>query len=226
MFDLCAHDLSKLFWSRLLHMNGWGMSLKMDWVEARGNELNASIANMDYKTGSVPLSTAAWLFMLAFYLRPQRTVEVGTFLGKSTMALALGQNGGEIWTCDKDNNVPGTPEQWSELNTKVHFHPKTTSTAMLNDKELKWPVGLLFFDGRILPDDIDPILTLSNDSTVYAFDDFEGTEKGVANVAALRTKDHVLIYPPAPELLYPHGVTDRSTLALLVPVKMFRFTAQ
>ena len=74
-------------------------------------------------------------------------------------------------------------------------------------------MDLFFFDGRILPQDLELIHALSHPKTVYFFDDYVGTEKGVVNVA--------LLYPTLPRhvLADPYKAFDgRTTLAALVPV--------
>lgn len=227
-FDICAHDLSKIFWQRLLRLSAW----KVDDVVA--DALNtADITELDredmeYKTGSIPLATATWLTLLADHIRPKHAYEVGTFIGRSTRAIAAGMNGGILCSCDASNPAPESIEdEVFENQTIISLHPKTTSTDMFSRMDTAAAKGdLFFFDGRIMPDDVALIRNLSHENTVYAFDDFEGIEKGVSNVATLRTREAVLILPPDQELLAPFGVVDRSTLALLVPLTMFRFTAQ
>lgn len=220
MFDISAHDLSTMFWNRLLHLSGWDVKEAVDVVSLHGDECEVMRPRMDYQTGSIPISTAVWLYLLAKQLRPRNVVEVGTFIGKSTMALAAGMCGGNIWTCDGSNDflVPnGTP-------TKILGHGKTMSADML--RGISDLADLIFYDGRVHAEDLEHVRRLTHDRTILAFDDFEGTEKGVANVAIVRSPGLALIYPPSPELLKHYGVGDRSTLALLVPNVLFRFTSQ
>jgi len=228
MFDICTHDLSELFWKRLLRLSAWNVEAAVSAALPDGDAAELDRDDMTYKTGSIPLATAVWLTLLAQHLKPKRAYEVGTFIGKSTRALAYGMAGGQIWTCDASNPAPESLESEShESETIINLHPMTTSTQMFAAMDAEVSKGdLFFFDGRIMPDDLPHIARLSHERTVYAFDDFEGCEKGVANASMLGRRDMRLIYPPAPELLAPLGVLDRSTLALLVPTAMFRMTAQ
>jgi hypothetical protein len=233
MFDICAHDLSALFWNRLLRLSAWDLEAAVGTIWGHHQTCELDRAEMDYKTGSIPLATAVWLYALAKHIKPIRAFEVGTFIGKSTLAIAEGMDGGVLFTCDASNEAPESlTSENQESSTIIECHPKTTSTSMFtkiaaaSDDEHASEGDLFFFDGRIQGEDMALITHLSHDKTIYAFDDFEGTEKGVANVAQFSRKAHALIYPPAPELLAPFGVVDRSTLALLVPVGLFRFTAQ
>lgn len=225
MFDLCTHDLSALFWKRLLHMQGWNVDNFYHELLSRGETCELDRSPMDYQTGSIPFSTALWLALLARHLKPARVFEVGTFIGKSTAALAIGMDGGQIWTCDSSNPAPEWIEdERHDLQTIISVNPHTGSTKALLDLPEEPKIDLFFFDGRVMDEDVDLVAKRSHPGTVYAFDDFEGIEKGVANISKLRHAGLVTIYPPA---IAPHPlVADRSTLALLVPGPLFRFTAQ
>lgn len=153
-----------------------------------------------YNTGTVPLETAVLLRALCRYYQPQIAVEVGTFIGTSTLALDASR---AIYTCDRSNDcVPGTDH--------ILTHPYQSSTDML--KEIQEPVDLFFFDGRIQPEDLPHVQRLSHSRTVYAFDDCVGTEKGVVNASRLRplVPEHVFIPPYA-------AFGNRTTLGALLP---------
>lgn len=139
----------------------------------------------DYKTGSINLSAMHTLAALSLYYQPMVTIEIGTFIGRSACMLATY---GKVYTCDKDNDCfPGSDH--------IQCFGKTNSTDML--KQLKDPADLFFFDGRIQDADLEHIYRLSNPRTVYAFDDFEGVEKGVANVIKLsRVFDNYILIAP------------------------------
>ncbi len=55
-------------------------------------------------TGSIPVASQWALFALAYFTGPEVVVEMGTFIGKSAMALAKGMDAagkpGEVHTCD------------------------------------------------------------------------------------------------------------------------------
>jgi hypothetical protein len=140
-----------------------------------------------YNTGSMNFDSALALRALSKLVEPEVVVEVGTFIGVSTRALRAER----IYTCDFSNDcLPATQ--------RIKTFPHHTSTQMLQkvneDGEL---VDLFFFDGRLDKKDRDLIQQLSTEDTVYAFDDYEGTEKGWANVNLLKKSlpDHVLVEP-------------------------------
>jgi hypothetical protein len=156
-----------------------------------------------YNTGTVPVETALMLRLLSLQYQVKTAVEIGTFIGTSTLAIGAE----EVFTCDRDNNcLPSLPG--------VTTHPYTTSTAMLEGLAARGVrADLFFFDGRIQPADVPLIQTLAHPRTVYAFDDFNGTAKGVVNAQMLGPllPDHAL----AP----PYTASDgQSTLAALVPI--------
>ena len=54
---------------------------------------------------------------------------------------------------------------------------------------------LIYLDGRLSQQDVEPLNKIIHDKTVFVMDDFEGTEKGVANAMMLESPGRVLIYP-------------------------------
>lgn len=155
-----------------------------------------------YRTGSIPWETAVRLRAMSRFYLPQVVCEIGTFIGRSTLALKAGR---VLYTCDKDNDcVP--------LTEAIITHPYRTSTEMLG--EIQEPVDFFFFDGRIQEEDLPEIARLSHRGTVYAFDDYVSREKGVVNVERLQAivSSTYLLIPPEIDR------SDRTTLAALVPM--------
>lgn len=167
------------------------------------------LRNATYKTGSITISAMAHLRLFCDEFRPVIVAEVGTFVGRSTLAMVSSETVEHIFTCDKDNDcLNGTPV--------ITVFPKTTSTKMFEKLLAKDVlVDMFFFDGRILPQDIALILRLSGPRTLYVFDDYEGQEKGFANVEILRPylKGYVLIEPP----ILDRDPTKKVTIAALIP---------
>lgn len=165
------------------------------------------------KTGTMSLASCKALYALSARVLPKVTVEVGTFIGTSTRTLAL--LAGQVFTCDKDNDLLHANHVQPDMG-KVTTYPMQTSTAMLTDlvgKGYRGKVDLFFFDGRIQDEDMGLIGLLSHDRTVYAFDDYEGQEKGVVNMrrfaGTITTRRHEVVLP-APD----------TTIAALVPYWM------
>jgi hypothetical protein len=173
-----------------------------------------------YNTGSVSLDAMFALYSIAHFFKPTVVAEVGTFIGNSTYALALGMNNpaGELYTCDHSNDI-----QLESMPVPVTQYRHAQSSAMFKaliaaDKK----VDLMFFDGRLSADDMPLIGKLSTYDTVYVFDDFEGIEKGVSNVGMFMANSHTrigyyLVYPPK---------NMNCTIAMLVPRKLVEWTDQ
>lgn len=163
----------------------------------------------EYDTGTVPEASAVALRALCEWFRPREVVEIGTFIGTSAFAILGCKSVKRLFTCDKDNAC-------LESQGRLMVYPKTRSTLMLRKlaSEVR-KIDLFFFDGRIQPADIESIVGLSKPETVYAFDDYEGHEKGVINADLLAPvfPAHRLIPPPADVW----GLDSRSTVAVLVP---------
>ena len=157
-----------------------------------------------FNTGSISRTAAVALRALAAWRQPEIVVEVGTFIGVSTLSLARGVE--VLWTCDISNDC-------FDSNSVVRAHPYTKSTDLLRQlvKDGGW-VDLFFFDGLLTPEDVPLIRQLSTPDTVFVFDDYNGQFKGVVNAGKLTPffLKHVLIAADGP-------VKDDTTLAVLVP---------
>lgn len=189
-----------------------------DWVflsERIKHDAEVRRAWADYDTGSIATEEVYALLALAERIRAQVVIEVGTFVGASTMAMAAARTVKAVYTCDSSNDC--LPSAFV-----VHCYPKQTSTQMLRDLIDKRVVAdLCFFDGVLSPIDVDLLAQVTHERTYYAFHDYNFgpkirksgkletvPRKGVGNVRLLypRLPKHVLIEP-----------FEGSTLALLVP---------
>ena len=171
----------------------------------------------DYNTGSLNEWDMVDLITIASYFKPRILAEVGTFIGRSTYALAVGSGSDAlIYTCDASNDIP-LPDMPPDA-AKVIRNPRSSSVEMFNRMLADGyanRVDLFFIDGRLTEADLILMNQLSHDRTVLVLDDFEGIEKGVDNAMLLGNQNHLLIYPR----------TEGKT-ALLVPVKLLQLTAQ
>lgn len=152
------------------------------------------IAQADYQTGSLGEGDCAELRGIVRHFDPKVIAEVGTYIGRSTRAMASGMSGGVIYTCDASNDIK-LPDLYGGA---VEQFPKQTSTQMfktLLERDVK--VDLFYIDGRLSGEDTDLMANLSRNA-VIVLDDFEGVEKGVANASLLlatQFKGHILVYP-------------------------------
>ena len=174
----------------------------------------------DYNTGSVSVDAMYTLFCIAHFFKPKVIAEVGTFIGNSTFAMAEGAGTGdncEIHTCDYSNDIK------LESSIGAVQYPKVPSTEMFGKMaQAGKRVDLTFFDGRLTPGDIALISKLVTDDTVYVFDDFEGIEKGVANVGLFMSYPNIKV---AYHLIYPPKNLN-CKIAMLLPRKYVEWTDQ
>lgn len=165
-------------------------------------DAQARRARARYDTGSISRETALLLRAVSLQLRPAVAIEIGTFIGASTLAIAAGH----VYTCDGSNDC-------LESTPTVTCHPFTKSRTMLRRLlERGIRAELFFFDGRIRDEDVPMIQRMARPGAVFLFDDYEPGEKGAVNID--RLSPHLQGY----ELLEPFvGFADRTTLAALWP---------
>ena len=194
---------------------------RADWLErvrANFSVAEGRRSRADYDTGSITELEAYSLCALAEDCRARVVIEVGTFIGNSTQALAMGSAVETVYTCDASNDCfPATDV--------IKTYPHRSSTDMLQDLRKRGvSADLCFFDGTLRHVDADLLKALTHKGTVFAFHDYNfgpkereknGVKyletvprKGIGNVDLLKPRlwKHVLVQPQ-PE----------TTLALLVP---------
>lgn len=207
--SVAARDVN--VWDRFLAV------VRQPWQEAIariGREADARRVRADYDTGSVLASEAYALLALAEYLQARVVIEVGTFIGTSTCALAAASTVRAVYTCDVSNDC-------LDGDAVIATFPKQTSTQMLQTLvERGVKADLCFFDGVLRPEDLPLLASVCGPSPVFAVHDYNygpkirswGLEtmprKGIGNVRLLQP------YWPAHVVIDPIG---ESTLALLVP---------
>lgn len=170
----------------------------------------------DYDTGSITPLEACLLWALADDIQARTVIEVGTFIGTSTSALASASTVKAVYTCDVSNDcLPGTHV--------IKVFPKQTSTEMLRQLSAQGVLAdLCFFDGVLTREDIELLASVCHTNTVFALHDHNygpkirkhGMEimprKGIGNAQLLQAKWSWLhLVEPLPE----------TTLAALVPEK-------
>ena len=167
-------------------------------------------AKADYNTGCVPYEDALDLCKIVFFFRPKVIAEVGTFIGVSTRVMHWAMpNDGQIYTCDMSNDID------LGLN-QVTQYPKKPSHEMFADLESKGvKVDMVYLDGRLSEKDIAPLMSIIHDKTIFVLDDFEGTEKGVANALILEGGNIALVYP-----------REGNKTAIVIPMNMLQLIHQ
>lgn len=179
--------LSEIVWGIIDEKVG---DFPFETVEKIVEDQQALRSSAEYNTGSLPYDDAIELYKVVRFFKPDAIAEVGTFIGVSTLTMNLAlERLVDIYTCDASNAI--------DLDVPNIFqYRKMVSPDMFKDmanKEVK--VDLVYLDGRLGQDDIEPLSKIVHDKTVFVMDDFEGTEKGVANAMMLESPSRVLIYP-------------------------------
>jgi predicted O-methyltransferase YrrM len=178
------------------------------------------------QTGSINAESVWTLYSIAAYFKPQVIAEVGTYVGRSTVALAEGQRDGNvsngiIYTCDAQNSCDLSQlAAFATSDTELEQFKTLTSTHMFRTLiERKMKLDLLHLDGRLVEPDFPLVKGLVTDDTIITLDDFEFDQKGHDNARSLLIALGKVNY----QVVYPAPGT---TTAMLLPRKLLHFTEQ
>lgn len=177
-------------------------------------------------TGSINADSVWALYALANYFKPQTIIEVGTYVGRSTIALAEGQRDGyvtepEIYTCDATNHCDlSTLTAFATNEVQVEQFKFQTSTHMFSTLAERGVVAdWVHLDGRLVEPDFPHLKKLIHDNTIFSLDDFEFDQKGMGNAKALL----LMLRMPFYAVIYPAPGT---TTAVILPRSLLHFTEQ
>lgn len=224
-------EFSELFWM-IIFSGGISILREAEDAITKKNSYFESLRNQaTYNTGSITISTSVTLALLTSYFQPRSVAEVGTFIGRSTFSLALGaQLSGKplesLHSCDLSNDIE---LDLQDLTTVVQY-PRQGSNQMFSKLvDANIIPDLYFVDGRLASDDVALMAALGAEKAIILLDDFEGTEKGVANAHLLLESykdNYLLAYPPHLSFLKIYGLLERTSVAALVPKNRIAFVNQ
>ncbi len=224
-------DLSLIFWKKILDNSLMKQHTYQKSFFAKIDSLDDLRDQSTFNTGSVSSTTAWILFSLCLFFKPKNILEVGSFIGKSTFSMALAadtylkEKKSEIFCCDLSNKIifPNL------TTTKIHQFHKTTSTDMLKQIEDEKIFDLIHLDGKLNPKDFDLLKNKISQNTLFAFDDFDGNNKGVINYHLLldsnviSKKTHCVVYPVQKEISNSFNLLEPSTTAVVLPFNLLTF---
>ena len=226
---ISSRKFSELFWELICTEHFMNQS-QVNELLKKLKQLEYLIDQATYKTGSISNVSALILYYLIKYFHPEKILEVGTYIGKSTisMAYAMDENktkNSYIATCDASNDIK---LPWKG-NTKINQYRSSTSTIMMEKEKEKF--DFIFLDGRLQKEDIKFLDKLCNEKTIFVLDDFEGVEKGVVNLMAIQSipnfKRYFLIKPPTSSFLKKiNPFSESCPTAIFLPSSLIQFVNQ
>ena len=230
-YRLNRSQFSDCFWTSIFDNGVWLQKEIENYHTHNYSLVEKRRAVADFNTGSISFATTVALSQAIVYFKPRVIAEVGTFIGRSTMAMAHAGFISNVFdlnihTCDLSNAIDIDVSNFCKLTQ----YKKTSSASMLQSLDREdIQVDAFVIDGRLDDESVDLIKAVSSKRWVIFLDDFEGNEKGVVNADSLLGKldsNPVLVYPPPPELLRRYSIVGRSSLAAIIPVNLIELTNQ
>lgn len=130
---------------------------------------------------STSIRDCIYLHYLVKNVKPKKILEIGTWIGKSTYALALAGDPAEVHTIDKWAFM----NMWVEIPNKTHNIFRYDMTSLEFFKQNKNEFDFMFIDGNIDQEDIKEIFDCTPNKFNVVFHDFyvdDPEDKGTKNV--------------------------------------------
>jgi predicted O-methyltransferase YrrM len=226
-YYLSETTLSQIFWNKLYGTSLLDIANKE--VALIVNETRLIRESFPKEVaGTISAQSALELWLIARYFGPHQIFEIGTFIGRSTIALLAGAQAtlSRFDTCDFSHDsfylTEALKTHWP-FSSRINYWGRTTSAEALAEVMKLGPhPDLLFIDGRVGDADLRLFSHLDRNKTVFVFDDFEGIEKGVENCLAVKKlfPELVMIRPSQ------HQPGNTGNLAILLPPAIVTITRQ
>ena len=224
--------ISEVFWKAL--RSSYYIRTANDEATSIANATGPLVNQFPSMAGSISMESTKMLWLATKYFSPHNVCEIGTYIGRSTLAMSFGGSDtiNKVYTCDgtfdcldleKLKTCFSNREQVNSIG-KIEYFGKTMSTDMLNtlrNKDVK--IDFLFIDGRVSVQDCEILTQILTEDCIVFLDDFEGVEKGVSNALLLRNllKGHIFLRPE-----YNEKTDYRGVLALMVPASLLTLSRQ
>lgn len=115
------------------------------------------------------LSDLLFLSLLVSYYKPNKIVEVGTWVGSSTLALAYPNQECKVFTCDNNDRFVF---QNLEPYTRIFIHPNTYSTQFLKEIHPEKNIDMFFNDAIIDEIDCELMIDMASNNFIFATHDY------------------------------------------------------
>ena len=232
--NINSFDLSSIFWKKILDNSFLKIKPYQTKFFEKIDSLDKLRIHSSYNTGSISSTTAWLLFSIILFFKPKIILEIGSFIGKSTFSMALAADFNltegecDIFCCDYSNEI----EFPNLTKTKIKQFHKTSSAEMFRRVDADLNIDLIHVDGRLEVEDCLLLKDRINNNTLFIIDDFEGNEKGVANLfnlinnKVISRSTYCVIYPIDNFVAKTYGLVEKSTTAVLLPIKFLKITSQ
>lgn len=138
----------------------------------------------------------SFLSLMILEHQPKNILEIGTWVGTTSYAMATSSTDVTVYTCDNNNRFVN---MGLEQNNRIKTHPSTYSTEFLKNmlsQNIKF--DMLFNDASISDEDCDMLCQLSNDKFIFTTHDYfnsnGGYEKGYHAMESMKkslTKNNI-----------------------------------
>jgi len=206
------------FVNRLYRTHGRGLRDVLARVHAHNVGTQARLGLSGGSTGD---ADCGLLHLLVKTFKPQHIFEVGTYIGTSTLAMALAARayGGKVTTCDPEDRQ-AIPEDQRDV---IRFLHAAAPAALADLKARGESIDFVFADWTLGREAIEILNEIGSPNLIFTAHDYVlPRDKGVINKEEMsqyyrRARECTWILPDPQPILVEPGLALQQATAMLVP---------
>jgi len=153
--------------------------INIDILKEKFNILTEELFKSCNNQDTTGLNDCLFLSLLVNHYKPSIIIEIGTWVGTTSLTMASSYDKAHVYTCDTSNKF--VKQDLPQYN-RIHIHPNTHSTQLLKKLNNLRNVKMFFNDAVITEEDCELMISMSSDSFIFVTHDYYnstgGFEKG------------------------------------------------
>lgn len=148
----------------------------LDFIKGKFSDIGKILFDACNNSDTTGFNDCAFLSLLIMNYKPKNILEIGTWVGTTSYAMALTDENCNVYTCDDNNRFVNLH---IDANKRIYTHPRTHSTEFLK-KMLNNDIvfDMVFNDATLTKEDCELLCKLTSKDFIFATHDYYNSNGG------------------------------------------------